>query len=143
MNIVTTIARLILGLGFIAAGASAFFISTPPPQPGLAGAFNDLFFRSHWVYFVSVAQITLGLLLLVNRFVPIALIMLAAFLYNSFAFHITMAQSGLPAPAIVFVLWLTVSLKYRALFAPVFAAKPSVPQPSDDVCRATLTRYAA
>jgi putative oxidoreductase len=143
MNIVTTIARIILGLGFTVAGASAFFIGTPPPEPGLAGAFNDLFFRSHWVYFISVAQIALGLLLLVNRFVPVALIMLAAFLYNSFAFHITMAQSGLPAPAIVFVLWLTVSLKYRALFAPVFAANPPVTQRNEDARRATLTGYAA
>jgi putative oxidoreductase len=143
MNIVTTIARIILGLGFVVAGASAFFISTPPPEPGLAGAFNDIFFRSHWVYFISVAQIALGLLLLINRFVPVALIILAAFLYNSFAFHVTMAQSSLPAPAIVFVLWLIVSLQYRELFAPIFAAKARVTQPSAEAQRATRTRYAA
>jgi len=125
MNIATTIARILLGLSFTFAGGSGFFITTPPHEPGLAGAFNDLFFRSHWVYFVGAAQFTLGVLLLVNRFVPVALIMLAAFLYNSFAFHLTMAPSGLPAPAIVFALWLLVSLKYRALFAPLFVAKPA------------------
>jgi uncharacterized BrkB/YihY/UPF0761 family membrane protein len=66
---------------------------------------------------VGTAQLILGVLLLINRYVPIALIMLAAFLYNSFAFHITMAQSGLPAPIVVLALWLVVALKYRSNFA--------------------------
>ncbi|MBV9271471.1 MAG: DoxX family membrane protein [Candidatus Eremiobacteraeota bacterium] len=128
MNTATTIARILLGILFVLAGASAFFM-TPPPEPGLAGAFNDVFYRSHWLYFVAVAQLTLGTLLLVNRFVPVALIMLAAFLYNSFAFHLTMAQSSLPAPVLVFALWAVVSLKYRTLFAPLFAAKPQLTDP--------------
>ena len=74
MAVVTTLARIVLGLLFIFAGALPFFITSPPPQPGLAGAFNDLFFRSHWVWFVAVAQLTLGVLLLANRFVPLALV---------------------------------------------------------------------
>lgn len=142
MNIATTIARIILGLGFTFAGASAFFITTPPPEPGLAGAFNDVFFHSHWVYFVSVAQLTLGVMLLVNRFVPVALMILAGFIYNSFAFHITMAPGGLPAPAIVSVLWLLVSLKYRALFAPLFVAK-AVATESPEKARVAAAGYAA
>ena len=123
MNIVSTVARILLGALFIFAGASAFFIS-PQPPPGLAGAFLEISLRSHFVLFVGAAQLTLGLLLVVNRFVPVALIMLAAFLYNSFAFHITMAQSALFAPVIVLLLWLLVALPYRAVFAPIFAAKP-------------------
>lgn len=132
MNVITTIARIILGLGFVAAGASAFFIANPPAQAGLAGVFNDVFIHSHWALFVGAAQLTLGALLLVNRFVPVALIMLAAFLYNSFAFHITMAQSSLPAPVIVTALWLIVSLKYRAVFAPIFVAKPRITERSSE-----------
>lgn len=130
MNIATTGARLLLGLLFTFAGAAAFFMGSPPPQPGLAGTFNDVFFQSHWVWFVSAAQLILGVLLLVNRFVPVALIMLAAFLYNSFAFHITMSQSAIFAPVIVFVLWFLVSWKYRALFAPIFASTPVLPDQS-------------
>ena len=126
MNIATTVARIVLGLLFLAAGASNFFI-TPPPLPGLAGAFNDVFFKSHWVLFIAVAQITIGVLMLSNRFVPVALIILAAFLYNSFAFHILMMPAALFAPVIVLVLWLIVALKYRALFAPIFVAVPKIP----------------
>jgi putative oxidoreductase len=123
MKIVSMISRILLGLIFIWIGVSAFFRTAPPPLPGLAGTFMDVFFRSHWALFVAAVQLILGALLFVNRFVPAALIMLAAFLYNSFAFHITMLQSALFAPIIVFVLWLLVALRYRTIFAPVFAAQ--------------------
>lgn len=123
MNIAATIARILLGVVFVAAGASAFLIKTPPPMPGLAGEFNAIFIASHWEWFLGAAQCAIGALLLANRFVPLALIMLAAFLYNSFAFHITMAQAALPAPVIVLVLWCLIASRYRAVFAPVLAAK--------------------
>ncbi len=117
MNVAATIARIVLGLIFTFAGVMMFVISNPPPQPGLAGAFTDVFMRSHYALFVGAAQIAIGVLFLLNRYVPIALIMLAAFLYNSFAFHITMAQAALPAPLIVLALAIIVALKYRPLFA--------------------------
>lgn len=122
-NIATIVVRILIGLLFLAAGASDFFITTPPPLPGLAGTFNELFFKSHWVLFLAVAQITIGGLLLVNRFVPVALIMLAAFLYNSYGFHIAMAQSAIFAPILVTAAWLFLAWPYRSLFAPIFRAK--------------------
>ena len=117
MNIVTTIARILLGLLFAFAGVMQFIITNPPPQPGLAGTFNDVFVHSHYALFIGVAQLAIGVLFLINRYVPIALIMLAAFLYNSFAFHITMMPMGLFAPVVVLVLWFIVALKYRPAFA--------------------------
>lgn len=117
MNIAATIARIALGLLFTFAGVMAFVITSPPPEPGLAGAFNTLFVHSHWALFVGTAQAVIGVLLLANRYVPIALIMLAAFLYNSFAFHITMAPGALFAPVIVLVLSVPIALKYRSAFA--------------------------
>ncbi len=126
MSTIATIARILLGLLFTFMGASAFFISSPPPLTGMAGTFNDVFIHSHWSLFVGATQLVLGVLFLINRFVPIALIMLAAFLYNSFAFHITMFPSALPAPLLVLVLWLSVALKYRPVFAPLLEATPSL-----------------
>lgn len=116
MNIAATIARILLGLLFALAGIMAFVLTAPPHEPGLAGTFNQVYFQSHWSLFVGAAQLVIGVLLLINRYVPIALIMLAAFLYNSFAFHITMAPGALFAPAIVLALWVLVALKYRAVF---------------------------
>lgn len=113
MNIAVTVARIVLGLVFTLAGVLSVVISSPPPQPGLAGTFNEIFVHSHWAMFVGAAQIAIGVLLLVNRCVPLALVMLAAFLYNSFAFHITMAPSALPAPIAVLALWVIIAWKYR------------------------------
>lgn len=124
MNLTTTIARLLLGLLFLTAGTMGFAISNPPPLPGMAGAFNDAFVHSHWSLFLAVAQMALGTLLLANRLVPVALIMLAAFLYNSFAFHLTMAPAGLPVAATVAILWFVVSWTYRHAFVALFTASP-------------------
>jgi putative oxidoreductase len=125
MNVAAAIARILLGLLFITAGTFSFFIAHPAPVPGLAGQFIDVFYRSHWALFIAAAQVTLGALLLVNRFVPLALIMLAAFLYNSFAFHTMMLPSTVFAPIAVLALWSLVAWPYRRLFAPIFAAKPA------------------
>ncbi|MFN2529212.1 MAG: hypothetical protein ABR584_10920 [Candidatus Baltobacteraceae bacterium] len=122
MNIAVTVARLLLGLLFVAAGAAGLLIASPH-QPGLAGQFTALVYATHFMNFISSAQLLLGALLLVNRFVPLALIMLAAFIYNSFAFHLTMAPRAVFAPVVVATLWLLVALKYRPLFALLFAAK--------------------
>jgi uncharacterized membrane protein YphA (DoxX/SURF4 family) len=123
MNIVRTTARILLGLLFVAAGAAGLLFA-PPPQPGFAGEFSTVVYASHFMNFVSAAQLVLGALLLINRFVPVALIMLAAFIYNSFAFHSTMAQSAIIAPLVIAVLLVVVAWPYRALFAPLFVARP-------------------
>jgi putative oxidoreductase len=124
MIIASTIARILLGLLFVFAGLVPFVFPSPPPQPGLAGIVNHALFASHWMLFVGFAQLLIGISFLSNRFVPIALIIMAAFLYNSFAFHLGTSPALLPLPLLATVLWLLVALRYRALFAPIFAAKP-------------------
>jgi uncharacterized membrane protein YphA (DoxX/SURF4 family) len=124
MKIAALVARILLGLVFAGLGSQPFFIHNPAPQPGLAGEFNTLFYQSHWVQFVALAQVVAGLLLLANRYVPVALIIIAAFLYNSYAFHITMMPLGLVAPLVATILWLLVALQYRDVFAPIFRARP-------------------
>src|SRR6185437_5233349 len=123
MNVVSIVARILLGLCFAGIGALTFFMPAPPPMSGTVGQFNAAFFQSHWNLFIAAAQLVLGVLLLINRFVPVALIILAAFLYNSFAFHITMLPAFVLAPIIVLVLWFLVAWPHRAVFAPIFRAK--------------------
>jgi uncharacterized membrane protein YphA (DoxX/SURF4 family) len=129
MKIATTIARIFLGLVFVGAGAAGFLIA-PPPQPGLAGEFSTVVYASHFMNFVSVAQALIGILFLINRFVPVALIMLAAFVYNSFAFHATMAPEAIFAPLVLAALLVLVAWPYRALFAALLRAKPLATSPA-------------
>lgn len=126
MNITRTIARILLGALFTFAGIAPLLFGNPPPEPGLAGTFDHVFYASGWAYFVAAAQFTIGALLLANRFVPVALIMLAAFLYNSLAYHILIApKMVLPIPILVVALWLLVAWPYRAAFGALFRAHQS------------------
>ena|ERR1700734_1372067 len=122
-NLLNTLARIVLGLLLLAGGVVAF-VMAPPAMPGLVGQFNTLFHASHWSWFVAAAQIVAGVLFLANRYVPVALIIGAGFLYNSFAFHITMLPPTVILPIVVAALWVLAAWPYRALFAPIFQPKP-------------------
>jgi uncharacterized membrane protein YphA (DoxX/SURF4 family) len=78
MKIALLIARLLLGLIFLVFGLNGFlnFLSMGPTPTGLAGQFIGALFLSHYYWVVASLQIAGGLLLLVNRFVPLALVML-------------------------------------------------------------------
>ena len=132
MKIASLIARILLGLVMVFAGVTGLFM-TPPPMPGVVGLFNALMYATHYMNFISFAQLVIGVLLLINRFVPVALIMLAAFTYNSFAFHITMFPAALWAPVLLVILGTLVALPYRRDFAPIFQARPT----SEPVVRVT------
>jgi hypothetical protein len=124
MSVVSVIARILLGLLFTLAGVMPLFVGNPPPMPGLVGVMNSGFYQSHWMYAISFAQFVAGVLLLANRYVPVALIILAAFMYNSLAFHSLLMPSTLPIPVVVVALWFIACLPYRAHFAVLFTAQP-------------------
>jgi uncharacterized membrane protein YphA (DoxX/SURF4 family) len=124
MKIAATIARILLGLVFFASGISVFLpISMPPPPPGLAGEFTDFYFKSHYVLFVDGLQLLAGLMLLTNRFVPLALAVLSAIIANILIFHITVGLAGLPIALVVAALWGVVARQYWSHFAPFFARR--------------------
>jgi uncharacterized membrane protein YphA (DoxX/SURF4 family) len=123
MNIASLAARMLLGVIFTMSGISGFFIKTPPAMPGLAGDFQNVFFATHWVLYVDAIQLLCGLALIFNRYVPLALVALAAMIYNMFVFHITMQISFVFAPAVMLLLWVLAALPHRAAFAPLFAEK--------------------
>jgi putative oxidoreductase len=121
MKIVTLIARLLLGFIFLVFGLNGFlhFIPAPPP-PGVAGQFLGALFVSHYLVVIFLIQLFSGLLLLVNRYVPLALILLAPVIVNIFFFHALMAPSGLPMAILVIVLWFIVASGVRSVFSGIF-----------------------
>jgi len=125
MKIVSTIARYLLGLMFTVFGLNGFFhfIHQPLPTEPLAIQFFTAVFASHFAAFFFAVQLVAGLLLLSGFFVPLALILLAAELYNILAFHLTLAPGAAPA-VVACVLWALVFVQYRPSFAGVLAAKP-------------------
>ena len=121
MKILTVIARLLLGLIFVFFGSNAFlhFLSMPPLPQGLAGLYLKAFLDSGYVYIIGGMQVIAGLLLLIGRFVPLGLTVLAAVIFNIWAFHILMAPEGFPPALVVTVLELFLLWQYRSAFAPL------------------------
>jgi len=116
------IARTVLGLIFIMFGLNDFvpFIPYPPSIPEHAGAFFGAMVQSHFAYFVFGVQLIAGILLVINRFVPLALVMLAGVIANILAFHIAMWPATIvPFPALVTVLWFIVAWRYRTKLNPL------------------------
>jgi putative oxidoreductase len=117
-----TIARILLGATFVAFGLNDFvpFIPNPPSIPQYAGTFFGTMVQSHFSYFVFGVQLVAGVLLVINRFVPLALVLLAAVIANILAFHITMWPATIfPMPLIVTALWFVVAWRYRARLNPL------------------------
>jgi len=124
MKVMVLIARILMGLVFVIFGFDKLvpFIPAQLP-PGDAGALAGLMMAHKWMMFYGVVETVSGLLLLVGRFVPFALTLLAGMIVNIVLFGITMAPQGLPVGLVVGVLELFLVYAYRASFAGIFAAK--------------------
>src|SRR5437667_9372755 len=103
MKTLTVIARVLLGLIFVVFGSNFFlnFIPMPPPPPGLAGDYFKVFAASGYMYVVGAMQLLSGLLLLIGRFVPLAVTILPAIIFHILVFHILMDPKGLVLMAII------------------------------------------
>ena len=125
MRIAATIARYLLGLLFLVFGLNGFlhFIPQPPPTDPLGAQFFGAVIASHFAAFFFAGQVFGGVLLLSGYFVPLALTILAAELYNILAFHLTLGKGIAPA-LVACVLWIVVFSQYRPSFDGIFRAKP-------------------
>ena len=127
MKVASTIARYLLGLMLTVFGLNGFlnFIHQPPPANPLALQFLIAVSSSHFAAFFFAVQLIGGLLLLSGYFVPLALTLLAAELYNILAFHLTLAPASIAPALVACVLWVLVFLQYRTSFKGILAAKPT------------------
>jgi putative oxidoreductase len=121
MKIAALVSRLLLGLTFVAFGLNGFlhFIPMPPPT-GVAAQFFGAIFASHYWIVIFGIQVIGGLLLLLNRFVPLALVLLAPVIVNIFFFHALMATAGLPLAIVVVILWIILALRNKHYLSAIF-----------------------
>jgi putative oxidoreductase len=121
MKIITTIARYLLGVLFTVFGLNGFLhflpMGSPPP---LAAQFFGAMVQSHYMAVVFALQLVCGLMLLANRYVPLALTILGPIIFNIILFHVFMEPSGLPLAALVTLLWAVLAYRARSVFAALF-----------------------
>jgi len=125
MKIVILIARLLLGLVFVVIGLNGFlnFLNMGPMPTGLAGQFIGALFLSHYFWVVAALQIAGGALLLLNRFVPLALVMLGPVIVNILLYHVFLNPAGIALAIAVTVLWFVVFYGHRQYFSGIFVQR--------------------
>jgi hypothetical protein len=125
------VARWLLGLPLLVFGLNGFLNFIPQPEmalPEAAMKFSVALMESgYMMQLIGLTHLVVGLMLVTNRFVPLALALFAPFIVNSIAFHIFLERSGLPMAGVFLALELYLAWQYRAAFAPMLAArvKPS------------------
>ena len=124
MKIVALIARILLGLIFVFFGLNGFFNFLHAPMPsGLAGQYFSVLFQSHYVYAVSAVQVIGGALLLINRYVPLALTILGPVIVNILLYHLLLSLKGIPLALVVTICWGILFYRNRQYFAGLFVQK--------------------
>ena len=124
MRYAFVIARVLLGLAFTVFGLNGFlhFVSTPL-LPGLAGQFMGALFGSHYYVIAFGTQLIGGVLLLSNRYVPLALTLLGPVIVNILSFHLFLDREAMAPAIVVTVLWFVVFSQVRGSFAGLFVAR--------------------
>ena len=122
MKLIATIARYLLGFVFTLFGLNGFlhFLPNPPLPDGAAGHFISALSESHYMILVFAIEVIGAVLLLVNRYVPLALTLLAPIIVNIVLFHLFMLPTGLPMAIITSILWFVIAYEVRSCFAGLF-----------------------
>lgn len=120
-------ARYLLGLPLLIFGLNGFLNFIPQPEVALpegAMKFSIALMESgYMMQLIGLTHLIVGLMLVINRFVPLALALFAPFIVNSVAFHIFLERSGLPMACAFLALELYLAWQYRHAFAPMLAAR--------------------
>jgi hypothetical protein len=118
-------ARIGLGLRFTVFGLNGFLHVLPQaPVPLQASAFlGGLAAAGYFFPLLKGLEVLLGVALLWNRFVPLALTMLAPIVVNIVAFQLFLAPAGLALPLVLLGLEIGLAWAYRGAFASVVRAR--------------------
>ena len=124
MRTASMVARYLAGLIFFVMGLNGFlnFIPLPPPA-GIAGQLMGALYVSHYLWVIFAFQVIAGALLLVNRYVALALAFLAPVIVNILSFHACRAPNGLPLALFVAVLWGLIYIDAKPAFAGLFQSR--------------------
>jgi putative oxidoreductase len=123
MKIAILIARIMLGLLFTIFGLNNLFhfIHMQIP-PGDAGTLLGLMFEHGWFAFIGILMVIAGVLLLVGRYIGIALTILGPIIVVILLYHITLAPQAIGMGLFAALLEIFLIYAYRHHFGDIFSA---------------------
>lgn len=126
-----TAARIVMGLMFFVFGLNGFLHFIPQPKdampPGATAFFGGMMQTHYMIPLISGTQTLVGALLLVNRFVPLALALIAPVIVNIMAFHVFLAPASIGPGVVVLVCELYLAWTYRKLYQPMLVFRTPPP----------------
>lgn len=132
-----TAGRVLFGLMFFVFGLNGFLEFIPPPStpmPERAVAFGVALMQTGYMFpLIKGTELVAGALLLANRFVPLALALLAPVVLNIFLYHAVLTPGDSTMATLVLLIELALAWSYRAAYRPMLAARtdPSGSSTSD------------
>lgn len=118
----TKIARIILGLALILFGINSFYSFIPMPQPpeDAAAFLASLAETGYLMNFVAFLEIVIGVLLIVNLWVPFALLLLVPISINIVLFHLFLDLPSISAGLLLAMLNVILLYKHKQQYRPLF-----------------------
>jgi len=121
------VGRVVIGLPYFITGLNGLLNFLPQPttpiSSGAAAFAGALVSTGYMMQLIAVTQIVVGALLLSNRFVPLALALIAPFTVNSIAFHTFLEPTGLPFATVFAAIELALVRAYWPAYRPMLAAR--------------------
>lgn len=118
----TTFLRLILGITLFVFGINKFFNFIPlfEMPPAAANFLESLEATGYAFYVVAILEILIAILLLLKKWVPFALILLAPLSVNILLFHLFLDISDVIVAIGIFGLNVLLMYKYWKAYRPLF-----------------------
>jgi uncharacterized membrane protein YphA (DoxX/SURF4 family) len=124
-RIATAIVRILLGLMFLLFGLNGFlnFIPQPKDMPQDIMNVTGALMKAGYLTVVSAVEVVVAVMLLTNRFVPLALTLLAPIVVGIITFHIALAPATIGPGIVVLVMELYLAWSYRGAFRSMLRAR--------------------
>ncbi|MFZ5444400.1 MAG: hypothetical protein ACOZQL_30695 [Myxococcota bacterium] len=124
LNLPVAVPRVLVGLLLLSSGVMGLFHLAPmPPHEGVAGQYVAALSATYLMALVKVVELAAGLALLANRFVPLALVVLAPVTVNIVGFHTLIEFGHLPVPVLLLAAHLWLAWSHREAFRPLLQAR--------------------
>lgn len=122
-----TVGRVLLGILLFVPGLNGFLNFLPPPTtpiPEGALAFSEALMKTGYMFpLIKGTEVLVGLLLLSNRFVPLALALAAPVVVNIVAFHAFLAPEGMVMTLVLLALEVSLAWAHRKAYRPMLAMR--------------------
>src|SRR6266436_8232828 len=102
--ILAVIARILMGIAFTVFGLNGFLHFMPEPKtmpPGVGEFMAGVTAAKYFLPLLFGTQLLVGILLLLNLFVPLALVLIMPVLVNIILYHIFLDPSGIVPGAVL------------------------------------------